>query len=118
MSSKYLCDKCGWSFDTRKGLLTHERTFPHYKLAQSFIDEEQNNMIANEQQEEEEKVETSTVVRRNIRRSNRRLENVETENVLDLDRIEAKMINNDDSFSEVSSFNSEVYYRSEIERSQ
>jgi hypothetical protein len=120
MSSKYLCDKCGRSFDTRKGLLTHERTAPHYKLAQSFIEEEQNNMIANEQQtqqEEEEKEETSTVDRRNIR-SKRRIENVETDNVLDLDRIEAKMINNDDTFSEVSSVNSEVYYRSEMVRSQ
>jgi len=66
MSTKYLCDKCGRSFDTKKGLLTHERTARHYKLAQSFIEEEQNNMIANEQQEEEEKEETSTVVRRNI----------------------------------------------------
>ena len=28
------------------------------------------------------------------------------------------MINNDDTFSEVSSFNSEVYYRSEMVRSQ
>jgi hypothetical protein len=67
MSSKYLCDKCGRSFDTRKGLLTHERTAPHYKLAQSFIEEEQNNMIANEQQtqqEEEEIKETSSVDRR------------------------------------------------------
>ena len=44
MSSKYLCDKCGRTFDTRKGLLTHERTAPHYKLAQSFIEEEQNNI--------------------------------------------------------------------------
>ena len=73
-------------------------------------------MIANEQQEEEEKEENSTVVRRNIR-SKRRIENVETDNVLDFDRIEAKMINNDDTFSEVSSFNSEVYYRSEMVRS-
>jgi len=44
MSSKYLCDKCGRSFDTRKGLITHKLTAPHYKLAQSFIEEEQNNM--------------------------------------------------------------------------
>ena len=76
-------------------------------------------MIANEQQtqqEEEEKEETSTVERRNIR-SKRRIENVETENVLDLDRIEAKLINNDDTFSEVSFFNSENYYRSEMVRS-
>jgi len=68
MSSKYLCDKCGRSVDTRKGHLTHERTAPHYKLAQSFIEEEQNNMIANEQQtqqEEEEKEETSTGGREN-----------------------------------------------------
>jgi hypothetical protein len=51
-------------------------------------------MIANEQQtqqEEEEKEETSTVDRRNIR-SKRRIENIETDNVLVLDRIEAKMI--------------------------
>jgi len=34
-----------------------------------------------------------------------------------LDKIEAKMINNDDTFSEVSSFNSEVYYRSKMVRS-
>jgi len=47
MPRKYLCDRCGRSFDTRKGLfLTHERTAPLYKLAQSFIrcKEEQNNM--------------------------------------------------------------------------
>jgi len=34
-----------------------------------------------------------------------------------LDKIEAKIIYNDDMFSEVSSFNSEVYYRSEMARS-
>ena len=34
-----------------------------------------------------------------------------------LDRIEGKMINNDDTFSEVSSFNSQNYYRSEMVRS-
>ena len=74
MSSKYLCDKCGRSFDTRKGLLTHERTAAHFKLAQSFIEEEQNNMIANEQQEDEEKEEeTSTVVRRNLRNKRRNI---------------------------------------------
>ena len=44
MSSKsYLCNKCGRSFDTRKGLLTHERTAPHFKLAKRFIDEEEQN---------------------------------------------------------------------------
>jgi len=91
MSSKYLCDKSGRSFDTKKGLLTHERTAIHYKLAQSFIEKEQNNMIANKQQQEKEKEETSTVVRRTIR-SKRRIENIETDNILDLDRIEAKMI--------------------------
>jgi len=73
-------------------------------------------MIANEQQEEEEKEETFTVVRRNIR-SKRRIENIEADNVLDLDRIEAKMINNDDTYSEVSSFKSAIYYRSEMVRS-
>jgi len=70
MPSKYLCDKCGRTFDTRKGLLIHERTaIIHYILAQSLIEEEQNNMIANEQQEEEEeqKEENSTVVRITIR---------------------------------------------------
>ena len=34
-----------------------------------------------------------------------------------MDRIEAKSINNDDTFSDVSSFNSEIYYRSEMVRS-
>jgi len=34
-----------------------------------------------------------------------------------LDKIEAKIINNNDTFSEVSSFNSEIYYRSEMVRS-
>jgi len=34
-----------------------------------------------------------------------------------LDRIEAKMINNNDTFSEVSSFNSGNYYISEMVRS-
>jgi len=77
ISSKYLCDECGRSFDTNKGLLTHTRTATHYKLAQSLIEEEQSNMIANEQQEEEEKEETSTVGRRTIR-SKRRIENIET----------------------------------------
>jgi len=57
-------------------------------------------MIDNERQEEEEKEETSTVVTRNIR-SKRRIENIQKDNILDfLDKIEAKMINNDDTFSE------------------
>jgi len=67
-------------------------------------------MIANEQQEEEEKEETSTVVRRIIR-TKRRIENIETNNILDLDRIEAKKINNNDTFSEASSFNSEGFFK-------
>jgi len=62
-------------------------------------------MIANE--EEEEKVEASNVGSR-TNRSKRRIENIETDNILDLDKAEAQIINKD----EVSSFNSEVYYRS------
>jgi len=34
------------------GLLTHLRTAPYYKLAQSFVEEEQKNMIANEDEKE------------------------------------------------------------------
>jgi len=56
ISSKYPCDKCGIrSFDTKKGLLTHESELLLFILiAQIFvIEEEQNNLIANEQQEEQ-----------------------------------------------------------------
>jgi len=97
MSSKYLCNKCGRSFDTKKGLLTHTWTATHYKLAQSLIKEEQNNIIANEPQEEEEKEETSTVGRITIQ-NKRRIENIETYNIFDLDKMEAQMINNADMF--------------------
>jgi len=91
------------------------RTTPHYNLAQSLNEEDKNYMLANEQQEEEEKEETSTVGRRTIRRK-RRIENIETFNIFDCDKVEAQMINNDDTFSEVSSFNNEVYYRSGMVR--
>jgi len=58
-------------------------------------------MIANEQQEDGE--EASTVVKRMIQ-SKRRIENIETDNMFDLDRIEAKVINNDVTFSELGIF--------------
>jgi len=72
-------------------------------------------VATNELQKEEGKEETSKLGRRAIR-SKKRIENIETDDILDLDKIEAKMINNDDMFSEVSSFNSEVYYRSGMVR--
>jgi len=49
-------------------------------------------MIANKQQEKEEKEEASTVGRITIR-SKKRIENIETDNILDLDKIDAQMIN-------------------------
>jgi len=56
MSITYLCDKCRRSFDTKKGLLAHTRTVPHYKFAQSFVVEEQNNMKANQRRERRENI--------------------------------------------------------------
>jgi len=94
MSIVLRCDECDRSFETKKGILiTHLQTTPHYKIAQSCVEEEQKNMISTE---EGKKASTAA----ETSRSKISIEIIDRDNISDLDTVGTKIISNDDTFSE------------------
>ena len=93
-SKLYHCEDCSRSFESRRVFLHHSRTSFHSKLRVG---------------EEEEEKESITIL--GDKRTSMHMENDEN---FDLDKLEAQLINNDDTFSETtSSYNGESFSKAD-----